>query len=593
MFQLTAYSESAIHEADDILVCEEKHDGFLRKAASRVSRFMRDNRKALLLFLIIFITYNITLKINFSNDCTPNIYLPISIIKHGSITADFFPKIFTDSVQYFVYPYNGSHYSAYGIGTPVFAVPFYLPFTIFQEVPSRLTILYLSKGVASFYAALSAVLLFVSIRRITREKWAYIVALIYAFLTPVFCTASQMLWQHSPSLFLSSLAIYFLVRGENEKRFSALAGLPLGLAVLVRTNNIVAILPVFVYIAWRKRSELVAFVLFLVPGLALTGLYNYASSGSPFTFPIMARTKYFPQEYGYMLHETEGSWNTPVFTGFFGNLVSPSRGILTTSPVLLGAVSGFFCMFTKAGRDKRRYHGLYYCFAAIFLLNLLMVSKWTAWTGGESFGNRLMIDALPFLVILFIPAFEQFDIIRARGAGKTLRVLFIALIVISLLIQAEGIISYDGGSWAVVTGGKQDAAWDVSDSQFVFYLKNPDPVVPPLISDLTGEPPNMSGLRFETAMGFPQFVFRLSELAWIEWYIVQPENGSRIMIFDTLFAKGKNIVRITDENLMIIADKISFDGDLQQLSDAIKYTFDYEFVVKSPLVPARKSYFLQ
>ncbi|RJP34744.1 MAG: phospholipid carrier-dependent glycosyltransferase [Actinobacteria bacterium] len=571
---------------------EEPH-GFPRRALARFWRACRDNKKVLLLFLALFVLYNITLKINFSYDCTPNMYLPISMLKHGSVTLDFFPKIFTAEVHYYAYPYNGSYYSPYGIGAPLFAIPFYLPFTIFQEMPSRMTILYLSKAIAAFYVALSAALLYAAMRRITRDRWALIATLIYALLTPVFCTASQMYWQHSPALFLSSLAVYFLVRGEEQPRFTALAGLPLGLAVLVRTNTLVAILPVLVYIVWRKRSQIVPFLLFLSPGLALTGLYNYMSSGSPFTFPIMARTKYFPQEYSYLVHEAEGSWNTPFFTGFFGNLISPSRGIFTTSPVLLGSACGFLSLFSKAGRERNRYRGLYFTFAAVFLLHLLMISKWTAWTGGESFGNRLLIDALPFLCILFIPALEFFENIRDKITRQALKGVFIVLIIVSALIQIEGIVSYDGGSWGIVTEVKQEAAWSVVDSEFVFYARNPDPSVPPLIRKITGEPPRMSGLRFEAAGEIPQFIFELSEIARIEWYIIDPENGNQALVIDTVFPKGENVLAITDEDLAVVAERIAFTGDLRQLSEAIRYSFSYEFVVKDLLVPVRKSYFVQ
>jgi len=567
--------------------------GASRKGISRLYTRLTGN-KALLLFLALLILYNITLKINFSNDITPNMYLPISMIKHGSITLNHFPQLYASGTPYYLYPYQGSYYSAYGIGTSLFAAPFYLPLLLFQEMPSYITILYLSKFVAAFYAALSAVFLFAAIRRLTKEKWALIISLIYALLTPVFCTSSQALWQHAPSLFLISLAIYFLVRGEENPLYTALSGLPLGLAVLVRTNNLVVVASFIIYIVWKKRSQVGSFLLWLLPGALITALYNYLATGAFYTFPLMARMKYFPSGELYKIPESAGFWGTPFWKGFFGNLISPSRGVLITAPVLLVALFGIVCLFINKDSSQRKYRYLYYCFALSFLFHLLLISKWTSWAGGFSFGNRLLIDALPFLCMLFIPAFDFYADIKKPVTKSALSIIFILLIIFSVVIQVEGIISYDGDSWSLGPESAEEMAWKVRDNQFFFYLKNPEPVVPPLIKNLTGDPARLSSLRLELSDVYPHFDFHLSEFAIVKWYVIPPDSGGeKFNLVATYFSKGENSLVITDEDQVTIAEMIGYEGDIQSQKAYLFEASGHVFEVVDPLTSVRKYYYLE
>ncbi|MDY6796123.1 MAG: hypothetical protein SWK76_12740 [Actinomycetota bacterium] len=419
-----------------------------RKALSNICRSLW-KRKPLCLFLALLIIYTVTLKINSSNDCTPNVYLPISMIKHGSITLNRFPWLFQNGTPYFLYPYNGNYYSTFGVGTGLFAVPFYLPFLLFRDSISRVPLLYLAKFVASFYVALSAALLFSALRRLTREKWALGITLLYALATPVFCTASQALWSHGTSLFLISLTIYFLVRGEEQGFFTALAGLPLCLSVLVRTTNMIFIPPILIYILWTKRSHALRFLLWLLPAAVITGLYNQAACGAFYIIPCTARMRYFPAEELANISEGSGLWNTPFWEGFTGNLISPSRGLLITAPILLTALFGLVVLVWKRKGKMSSLFPLGICCALAFLAQLCLVAKKTAWTGGISYGNRLLIDVLPFLFILFIPAFAFYSDMSKTILKAVLKACFIVLIVLSLLLQVEGIVSYDSGSWSL------------------------------------------------------------------------------------------------------------------------------------------------
>lgn len=404
----------------------------------------REWKGPFLLFLVLFLLYTLTLESPLTADCMPNMYLPLSILRHGSISLSFFPELYAAGRPYYLVPFQGGLHSIFGIGAALFALPFYLPLAFGESTPSFITLIYISKLAASFYAALSAALLYAALRRITARKWALSIALVYALATPTFCTSSQALWQHPPSQFLLALAIYLLVRGREERRFTALAGLPLGFAVLVRTTNLVFVFPLLLYVAWKKRPELAGFLLCLLPAALVTGVYNHVAYGAFYRFPVMAPKYLLPVEEFSKYNEFGGYWRTSFPVGFFGNLVSPSRGLFFISPVLLASLPGAWFLCRNRKRDGRVV--LFACFLLAFLAQLLLVSKKTDWTGGLSFGNRLLLDALPFLVFLLVPFLEALPKIPGGWKRASIFGLLAFLLAVSVLFQLVGIFSYDRGS---------------------------------------------------------------------------------------------------------------------------------------------------
>jgi len=503
----------------------------------------------ILLFLALFLIYNLTLESPLTGDCMPNMYLPLSILRHGSISLSFFPELYAAGRPYYLVPFQGGLHSIFGIGAALFAVPFYLPLAFGNSSPSFITLIYLAKLVASFYAALSAALIYAALRRITSREWALTVALLYGLATPTFCTSSQALWQHPPSQFLLSLTIYFLVRGREERRFTALSGLPLGFAVLVRSTNMVFILPLLLYVAWEKRSELPGFVLCLLPAALATGLYNHVAYGAFYRFPVMAPKYLLPVEEFNMYNESGGYWRTSLPVGFLGNLVSPSRGLFFISPVLMLVLPGAWFLYRNRKKDGRAI--LLTCFLLAFLAQLLLVSKKTDWTGGLSFGNRLLVDTLPFLVFLLVPFLECLP--RVPGGWKKWSFYGILgfLVLISVLLQIVGIFSYDRGSWECFHQPDLPM-WSLGKSQPLFYLLRFDLVTPPIIKHLKNDPVKIRYFEVVVEGNDLLLRFRLSELSFLRWYVVPPE-GERIHLFKFYGLKGMNEILVTEEDLASVA----------------------------------------
>ena len=176
----------------------------------------------------------------------------------------------------------------------------------------------------------------------------------------------------------------------------------------------------------RLRPASRADVLRFSAGAALTGLagvlYNYwmfgnAVGGAPF------RTGYWVKELG-----TTSMFTGSLPVGFAGLTVSPSRGILIYSPIVLVAVYGAVRAWRSplapdsAAASLRRADALllarYMSLAALAIL--LTYSKFIVWWGGHGYGPRYLTDAMPFIGPLFAlraVAARRPNVSRARRHG--------------------------------------------------------------------------------------------------------------------------------------------------------------------------------
>jgi 4-amino-4-deoxy-L-arabinose transferase-like glycosyltransferase len=174
------------------------------------------------------------------------------------------------------------------------------------------------------------------------------------------------------------------------RRALLLAGLCLGLAVLVKPANAIYLPAPALYLAWllarsHPTSRLVSVVrgglwfgLGLAPGLALTAAYNMVRYASPFVF-------------GY---EQEG-FTTPLLTGLYGLLLSPGKGILWFAPPVALALVAIARLLRGATPLWRAEALLIAVQAAIVLV---FHALWSSWEGNIAWGPRLILPVVPLLL---------------------------------------------------------------------------------------------------------------------------------------------------------------------------------------------------
>src|SRR5215831_10625400 len=153
-------------------------------------------RGPLLLFLGVVSVYSLNGRAFPAGDTIPASYLPLSLLREFDFDLDEFPFLYEGEMPWFVQRINGRIVSGYPPWAGVMAIPVYLLPVLGGLSAQSPWIHDLEKLSATLITALSVVLLLFALRRLTNEKVAWFIALVYAFGTSSFSSSSQALWQH-------------------------------------------------------------------------------------------------------------------------------------------------------------------------------------------------------------------------------------------------------------------------------------------------------------------------------------------------------------------------------------------------------------
>ena len=265
---------------------------------------------------------------------------------------------------------------------------------------------------ASLLVAGAAACVFLAARAFVRPLPAALAALAFGLGSCAWPVSSQALWQHPASTFCLSLGALFLLRSGERPRAAAWCGAAFGMAVLCRPTTAVAAVCACAYLLWVDRRRCAACMLGGLPFLAALVAYNSFHFGSPFEFGQSVASRIIALRDTGSDHLWQSSWLESVP----GLLVSPARGLVWFSPVLVLGLLGA----VKVWREPR-YRPLIPLQAAAVLM-VLVAGKWFDWWGGSTWGYRSIVDTTPFLALLTIPVIERVT------AGRATRVLCAALL---------------------------------------------------------------------------------------------------------------------------------------------------------------------
>jgi len=408
-----------------------------------------------------------------SEDTVPTMFLPISIIKEKTLYLDSYYNMMIGRYPHpddkqqvrgltpFYLKKIGNHYaSAFTLITAFLAVPvYYVPLKIGLTVNWE-NIILLSKISSALIMASSGGFLYLLLKKqfSLDEKKASTITYIHLFGTVNFAMLSQSMWQHGTLQLFSILGLYFILdhlKQPKFKPFSAfLGGLFYGLAILSRPTSALALLFVGIYMLFKLNN----FKFLLKTGIfvALGLLVNVA-------FFFWYNNKFYIgiENQGYA-SQLFGSWLSPFPISFIGVWFSPSKGILTYSPVFLFSFVGFYIALKKGLKENLQY--LFYFL--IVIIHTLVISFWKHWYGGYSFGYRMSSDIIPYLVLLMVPY------LKSSWYDKK-HFLFSFLFVFSILVQVFGIIFFDGIWHAAYDTGFKNTSWlwSLKDSELMFNIR--------------------------------------------------------------------------------------------------------------------------
>jgi hypothetical protein len=409
---------------------------------------------ALLLFVLClgcYLANGRTVPLPVGGDTIPNRLVPFSILGFGTLALDPFREDFAAAggPRWYVLERGGHLISFYPVGTPLLALPFYVPVYLYLRTIGRADHASLfqhseqaEKVAASALAALSVALFYLTVRRCVAPRTALWSSVAFGLASSVWATASQMLWQHSAVVLALTLALLFLTWPERPSWTAAGAGFALALGLITRPTVLVLYLTGLGYQILvpdplrAKLSRVTFFVLAGVPVFVFDAIYGgdfYNSSLGGYT----------GLQLGYFVP-------AKFLLGLGGVLVSPNRGLFVFMPI---AVLGFYGLVRGSLRSLRERDPLIPLFSLAVAAHLLAVASYREWGGGWAFGPRYLVCILPVLALAATEAWPSLPRVGKR--------LSMVALVWSVLVQLNGAFCYPASQWNGRAGGQiERQAWN-------------------------------------------------------------------------------------------------------------------------------------
>jgi hypothetical protein len=428
--------------------------------ADRASRY----REAIVLAGILICTFVLQAlsPVTTSTDSAWTFHVSASMLREANINLDEYRSLMDLNVDYRLRVIGGHIYSYYPVATPLLVVPVvWLANAVYPIAHSTDFYTYLAthapdsrtarleKLCASAIVALGAVLMYLLARTRLRPLQAAAIALIFAFATSMWSTASRALWQHGPSALFLTLALYLILVGADRPRVVLATGAILGFAYWIRpTNSLsVAFVGLYFFIHHRRRVGLfIAGALVVLVPFAIQNWFTYSNILPP---------------YSYQLFEKLGS-PAEVTQALAGTLISPNRGLFVFTPLFLFSLWGAY--LSLGGRAPSE-SGIDLFLVGIVISHWIVTSLFQDWSGAWSLGPRYFADVIPYLVYFLVPVFEVGGLAR-----PVVRYSFVGALAISVLIQARCSLSpypfmWNGKPQALVEAPAR--IWDWGDLQFL------------------------------------------------------------------------------------------------------------------------------
>ncbi|MGB7624004.1 MAG: hypothetical protein WBN92_16785 [Terriglobia bacterium] len=244
--------------------------------------------------------------------------------------------------------------------------------------------------------ALSALLVALCLRDLGfRFRTCSLGALGYAFGTPAWPYTSYDFSEPLQALCLVA-GFWFIVRATRNQSpsplYGAMGGFALGYAVFTKALLLIVI-PGYALYLWMclggaPLKRLRQFAWFLMPlilwGITLAAL-NLHRFGSIFEFGYGGETRRF---------------TTPLLTGLFGLLLSPSKGLIFYAPL---SILAFWALW----KLRKTFYRETFFFITVFVIVVVTNSMWWSWEGGISWGPRLLMPIIPLIAVSAAMAMES------------------------------------------------------------------------------------------------------------------------------------------------------------------------------------------
>ena len=298
-------------------------------------------------------------------------------------------------------PSTGKPVNYWTVGPAILWLPFYLAATLLGKCaillgfqvdlnPFGRYMQYATMSSAVFYALGALYLLYRVMRKFCAEGAAKTSLWLTLFMTPLFYyTIFEPSLSHVYDFFTFTVIIYLSLKFKPAQpaHFHLLFGAMCALHVLVRTQNIINVFIILLFLALgmirsgeiRQLSMQKTVVCFtaLLAGLAPIALINTYLYGSPLTIP---------QGEGFL------RWHDPQIIPL---LFSARNGLFSHHPIVLVGIIGYLLLLYRRQDNRLLLTGL----LCLFFVQVYINSAVEDWWAGHSFGQRRLLFALPLCAL--------------------------------------------------------------------------------------------------------------------------------------------------------------------------------------------------
>lgn len=415
-----------------------------------------------LIFFISFFAYFTSwyllysLKINSlplqSEDILPSVFTGISLVKDKTIYLDNYYSMMIakypqpdDAARtpFYLKKIDEHYLSAFPILSSLLTLPIFIIYLLLVPHVTWEDVYLLSHLSGAFILSLCCVLLYYFCQKILKisNRTSILVLIVYSLATINLPLISQGLWQHGAVQFFMLLGLIFYFQKNYFATF-----LFLGFGILARPTAAIVILVLGIFMILNKELNLKSFMKSLLGILIPLGFF-------------LLYNKVFYQDVSNQGYSSQiwDSWVGNFPESFIGIWLSPSKGILIYSPVLLFSLIAIYQGFKRSELLKISFW--------VILLHTLVISKWKHWYGGFGFGYRMISDILPFLVLPLAFLLENYY-------SKVIKS-FVLVLGISVIIQFAGLVFYDSIWHNAYDKGFRDTSWlwSLENSEAAFNIR--------------------------------------------------------------------------------------------------------------------------
>ena len=418
------------------------------------------------LFSVTLLAYLLSAGSNFSSgDSYAELHVTASLVDHGWIDVPV-QQARQTCAGWGCQGIDGRFYATHGIGYSLYLLPFYLPvhaLLAWVTIPhcaswTRCVPIHLLSWSNCLLSAAQVALLCVfcsdlgySLRR------SIAVAVLFGFAT--------LAWPYARFAFDVTLTGLLLLAATREawlasqhesgtSRRWCRAGIWAALAILTRLPTLPAIVPLGMLIIMQSRHQpitisirrMAAFATPLLAALIFTAWYNVVRFGSILND-------------GHAHNPADQATSAP-WIGFAGMIMSPGKGVIWYSPVVLFAL-------VALPRFLRRQQLAGLLASSIVVISMLPYAFVRDWYGGDAWGPRFVV---PVLALLVLPAIELPELL----AGHTIRSVLAGIAAtLSILFAVAGqAVSYpDRLRAAAQTGVGARIFWQPAYSPLIDHLQ--------------------------------------------------------------------------------------------------------------------------